>query len=90
MGSDDAVEGSPRVYIYRAGEVHICVSRSLAVPPLVFSLFRSAVELGRKTLKGFKYFHLNNGSSQGQNLALTVLHVQNSLDSDQYRSNAHV
>ena len=33
------------------------------------------------SLKGFEDFPLENGSSQGQNLALTVLSVPNSLDS---------
>jgi len=32
------------------------------------------------TLRGFKDFCLNDGSSQGQNLAVTVLYVPNSFD----------
>ena len=32
-------------------------------------------------LKKIKHFHLENGSSQGQNLAVTVLFVPNSLNS---------
>jgi len=34
----------------------------------------SAVERGKNNLNGVKDFHLKNGSSQGQNLALTVLY----------------
>jgi len=41
----------------------------------------SAVEPGGDDLKGFKYFRLKNGSSQGPNLALTGLFVPTFLDS---------
>ena len=41
----------------------------------------TAVQRGRNQLQGSKHFRTENGSSQGQNLALTVLCVQNSLDS---------
>jgi len=43
----------------------------------------AALEREQNNLKGFKDFHLKNGSSQGQNLALPVLCVPNSLDSHQ-------
>jgi len=36
-------------------------------------------------LKVFKDFRTENGSSQGQNLAVTVLHVPSSLDSGPLR-----
>ena len=39
----------------------------------------SAVERGRDNLPGFDDFHLKNGSSQGQNLALIVLYVPLSI-----------
>ena len=42
---------------------------------------RSAAERGGNNYKGFKDFHLRNGSSQGQNIALAVLIVPNSIDS---------
>jgi len=38
-----------------------------------------AAEREGNNLKGFKHFCLQNGSSQGHNLALTVLFVLNSL-----------
>ena len=41
----------------------------------------AAVEPGGNILPGFKDFRTKNGSSQGQNLALTVLLVPNSFDS---------
>jgi hypothetical protein len=43
----------------------------------------SARRAGRtwNTLHGSKYFCTENGSSQGQTLAVTVLHVPGSLDS---------
>jgi len=49
------------------------ISASLDPKPL------AAVELGRNNVKGFKDFHLKNGSSQVKNLALTVLCVSNSI-----------
>ena len=36
---------------------------------------------GGNHVKGLKIFHLHNGSSQGQHLALIVLYVPSSLDS---------
>ena len=41
----------------------------------------TAVERGGNTLHDFRDFCTNNGSSQGQHLALTVLFEPNSLDS---------
>jgi len=45
-------------------------------------MFRTAAEREGNNLKGFKDFCLKNGSSQDQNLALTLLFVPNSLDGD--------
>jgi len=46
------------------------------------SFLAPATERGRNDeLKGFKDCHLKNGPSQGQDLALTVLFVPDSLDS---------
>ena len=42
----------------------------------------SATERGGNNLTGFKDFHLENGSSQGQNLALSAVCVPGSLDSE--------
>ena len=42
---------------------------------------QAAVERGGNVLKVFKTFVTENGSRQGQNLALTVVCVPNSLDS---------
>ena len=41
----------------------------------------TALERGGNTLNGFDGFRTGNGSSQGRNLAVTVLFVPNSLDS---------
>jgi len=51
-----------------------------ASEPLHLSV-RSAVERGRNNSNGFTDFHLNNGSSQGQDLALTGLWFSKSLGS---------
>jgi len=50
------------------------VHRPLHVQP-------AAAERGGNTLKGFKGFRTENGSSRGQNLAMTGLFVPSSLDS---------
>ena len=42
------------------------------------------------TLKGYKDFQLENGSSQGHNLALTVEHVPSLLDSGGGLSNSGI
>jgi len=42
---------------------------------------QTAAERGGNNLKGFKDFHTGNGSSRGQNLALTGAFVPSSLDS---------
>ena len=44
---------------------------------------QTAAEREENNLKQFKDFCLKNGSSQGQNLTLTVLFIPNSLDSGQ-------
>ena len=41
----------------------------------------AAAERKRNTLNGFQDFRTGHGPSQGQNLALTGLHVPSSLDS---------
>jgi len=44
-------------------------------------VWRTAVERGGNNVNGFKDCRTENGSSQGQNLALTGLFVPSSLDS---------
>ena len=48
---------------------------------IYYTFASPAPERRGDNLKGFKGFHLKNGSSQGQDLALTVLYVPCSLDS---------
>ena len=51
---------------------------ALSVPFTLASV--AATERTCNNFKGFKDFHLKNGSSQGQNLALTALLVPKSLE----------
>jgi len=41
--------------------------------PCIISVTPSSAERGGNTLNEFEHYHLKNGSSQGQNLALTGL-----------------
>ena len=50
--------------------------------PLLLLLVTTAAARGGNNSKGFKDFRTENGSRQGQNLALTGLYVPSSLNSD--------
>jgi len=58
---------------------HVSQSRPDSGPGL--PSFVSAVERGGTNLNSLKYFRTENSSSQGQNLAVTLLFVPSSLDS---------
>ena len=77
---------SPSILVYEEQTIELCVA--LTAPG-------AAVERGGTTLNGVKDFRSENGllpengSSQGQNMALTCLFVPNLLDSGQPETRPH-
>ena len=70
---------------HQKGKLHL----GIPLPPHVYLSDRSgnaAAEREGNTLKSFKDVCLEHGSSQGQNLALTVLCVPNVLDSGTFQT----
>ena len=79
---DQAEDGHENVFLYRNpfdGRTNgrVCFRRPLKAVEFVPSSRNRSILGGRNKFEGLKDVCLKNGSSQGQNLALTVLFVPN-------------